>query len=65
MGLAYLREEIKMKDPIVQYFSGIETEKRKALLALMDEWRESLADKEFADFFLHRRVFPELLQSKT
>jgi hypothetical protein len=47
-----------MKDAIAQYFTGIETEKRKALLALMDEWRESLADKEFAEFFIIDGFFP-------
>jgi hypothetical protein len=34
-----------MNDVVAQYFTGIETEKRKTLLALMDEWRESLANK--------------------
>ena len=53
-----------MKDNIEDYFSGIETEKRKALLTLMDEWRDSLADKEFAEFFNMDGFFPNYYEQK-
>jgi hypothetical protein len=53
-----------MKDTIGQYFTGTETEKRKALLALMDEWRKSLAGKEFAEFFYTDGFFPNYYKQK-
>ncbi|GHT59368.1 hypothetical protein FACS1894109_15160 [Spirochaetia bacterium] len=47
-----------MNDTVAQYFTGIETEKRKALLALMDEWRESLNNEEYKDWFNTDGFFP-------
>jgi hypothetical protein len=32
-----------VEDRIAEYFTGIEAEKRKALVALMDEWRTAVA----------------------
>ena len=59
-----------MNDTIVRYFTGIETEKRKALCALMDEWRTSLAGKciddgeDYADYFYTDGFFPNYYNQK-
>jgi hypothetical protein len=53
-----------MKDSIAQYFTGIETEKRKTLFALMEEWHESLADKEYVEYFYTDGFFPNYYKQK-
>jgi hypothetical protein len=53
-----------MKDAITQYFTGIEAEKRKELLTLMNEWRDSLADKEFFAWFNTDGFFPNYYRQK-
>ncbi|GHU79538.1 hypothetical protein FACS189462_5230 [Spirochaetia bacterium] len=53
-----------MNDAIAQYFTEIETEKRKALLALMDEWLESLDNEEYKDWFNADGFFPNYYNQK-
>ena len=54
-----------MKDAIEQYFNDSgETEKRKALLKLMDEWSDLLADKEYAKWFNIDGFFPNYYKQK-
>ena len=54
---------------IIRYLSEIklsetETEKRKELLELMNKWRDSLADKEFVDWFYTDGFFPNYYNQK-
>jgi len=62
------KKERKMKDTIAQYFTGIEAEKRKALITLMNEWYDSLvnkgADKEFIECFYADGFFPNYYNQK-
>jgi len=53
-----------MEDVIAQCFTGIESEKRKELLGLMNKWRDSLADKEFVDWFNVDGFFPKYYSQK-
>jgi hypothetical protein len=48
-----------MNDNISQYFTGIEAEKRKALVALMSEWHDSLPREDYYEWFTADGFFPK------
>jgi hypothetical protein len=53
-----------MNDAIAQYFTGIEAEKRKALLTLMNEWKDSLVEKQYGKDFSADGFFPNYYSQK-
>lgn len=53
-----------MKDTILHYFTGIETEKRNTLFMLMNKWYNSISNKENIDWFYTDGFFPNYFSQK-